>query len=206
MSVLENSGNFAYFFFSSIFPNKGEGSYWLRVGEACSIWAQWPLKCASVTTEHPLPNTRPLSAGLSQGRWVRHPNSPPGTIATSLLLSATFFCGQRRRHANQHPQSLLSAISCLPTLGPFLPCMMASHQWVLRVTLQIWANVPLALRKKAGGKEFQDRLIAEKHWCYTVSSFWHDSSHSTGPLNTKHLQLESGPPSLPRHPLTGVLR
>lgn len=123
-----------HIFSHQFFSDKGEGSYWLRVGEACSIGAQWPLKCASVATEHRLPNTQSLSVGFSQGCRVRHPNSPPRTIATSLL-SATFFCGQRPRHSNQHPQSFF--LPFLPILGSFLPCMMASHRWVLRVTLQI---------------------------------------------------------------------
>ena len=44
----------SFFLFNSLntLLGKGDGSYWLRVREACYIWPQWPLKFVSVTTEH----------------------------------------------------------------------------------------------------------------------------------------------------------
>lgn len=71
----------------------------------------WRVHLSQQSTQ--LPNTLPLSAGLTWGYGVRHPNSQPGTIATSFSPCGASFCGQRPKHANEYPSSLLSALSCL---------------------------------------------------------------------------------------------
>lgn len=134
---------------------KGDGSYWLRVREACYIWPQWPLKFVSVTTEH-----MALFAWPTEGCEVRHPNSPSGTIATSLPWSELSSVARDpdMQISTQKPafcHSLSSNFLPLPSSGEEI------HHWGLEVTVQTGENYYLGSQKE-GWREFQNSLIALK--------------------------------------------
>lgn len=149
-----------FFLFNSlnILLGKGDGSYWLRVREVCYIWPQWPLKFISVTTEH-----MALFAWPTEGCEIRHPNSPSGTVATSLPWSELSSVDRdpdmqisTQKHAFCH--FLSSNFLLLPSSGEEI------HHWGLEVTVQIGANCYLG-SQKGGWREFQNSLIAlKKAW------------------------------------------
>lgn len=107
-----------------------------------------------------LPNTLSLFAGPMQGCEVRHPNSPSGTIATSLPWSELPSVDRDpdMQISTQKPafcQFLSSNFLPLPSSGEEI------HHWRLEVTVQIGANCYLGSQKE-GWRELQNSLIALK--------------------------------------------